>query len=284
MRIRINGVELYFDVEGAGLVRQENILRDRPTILALHGAGLDHAYLRPPLAPLIVGAQIVYMDLRGQGRSGPAPVETYTLEQMADDVAALCDALGIVRPILLGHSYGGFVALTAALRHPQLAAALILVNSGARIELAEALGNLERQLGAEARRVADDVLGRGNFSADALAEFGRVVIPAYTHPSTVAAFGDLTPCKASWDVPAQFFGKQRQHYDLRAGLARIEKPLLAIVGDYDWILPPSRSKEIVDAVAGAELAVIPEAGHFSLNERPAVFAAAVRRFLAKIDH
>ena len=60
----------------------------------------------------------VYLDQRGQGRSGRVPIESCTIEQMADDAAALCRALGIEHPAVLGHSFGGFVALHLALRRP----------------------------------------------------------------------------------------------------------------------------------------------------------------------
>ena len=99
-------------MNGAGLA-------ERPTVVALHGGpGFDQGYLRPGLSPLGAHAQVVFVDLRGQGRSGRPPLHTCTLERMADDVAELCDRLGIVEPVVFGHSAGGFVALHLALRHP----------------------------------------------------------------------------------------------------------------------------------------------------------------------
>jgi proline iminopeptidase len=283
MRVAVNDVELYFDVEGASLERHGDGLGERPTILALHGAGLDHTYLRPPISPLADTAQIVYVDLRRHGRSGSVPIETCTLEQMADDIAAFCAMVGIKRPYLLGHSFGGFVALTLALRHRELPGALILADSAAYIDVPEALGIIEARSGGEARRIADAVLSRGDSSSETLADFGRAVVPAYTHPSTAAALADLAACKSDWEFPTHFFGRLRQHYDLRGHLHRIKTPTLAISGDYDWILPPSRGKEIAEGISGAELAVIPDAGHFAANERPAAFGASVRRFIDALD-
>ena len=123
MRAQLNGTELFYDVVGERS-------GDRPTMVALHGGpGFDHRYLRPGLDPLAAWAQVVYVDLRGQGRSGRPPMASCTLEQMADDVAALCRRLGIDRPVVLGHSAGGFVALHLAVRHPGLAGGLILVHT-----------------------------------------------------------------------------------------------------------------------------------------------------------
>ena len=132
MRLSVNDTELYFDVEGAALVADGPALRERPVVLALHGGpGFDHAYFKPSLSALTDVAQIVFLDQRGQGRSGRAPVESCTTEQMADDAAALCHTLGIKRPAVLGHSFGGFVALHLALRHPDVAGSLILIDSAA---------------------------------------------------------------------------------------------------------------------------------------------------------
>ena len=195
MRITVNDTALYFDVEGAGLVPDGAAMRARPTIVALHGGpGFDHAYFKPALSTLTDTAQIVFLDLRGQGRSDRPPVETCTLEQMADDVAAFCRTLGIHRPVVLGHSAGGFVALHLAVRHPDLAGRLILVDTAAATAgMGDAMGRLEARYGAAARAAGERLFG-GDFSAEAFADFGRLVFPAYFHnPATagemIAAMG-----------------------------------------------------------------------------------------------
>ena len=119
MRVAVNGTELYVDVEGAGLVPDGPRMRQRPVVLVLHGGpGYDHAHLKPLLGPLADAAQLAYVDHRGQGRSGRPPVATCPLEQYADDAAAVCRTLELGRPTVLGQSFGGFVALQLALRHP----------------------------------------------------------------------------------------------------------------------------------------------------------------------
>lgn len=161
MHARVNGTKLYFDVEGASLRRHGATLADKLTLVALHGAGFDHAYLRPPLSPLTETAQIVYLDHRGQGRSGATEVDTWTVEHTADDVAGLSQVLGIRRPFILDHSFGVFVALAVALRYSYLCGKLILANTGPRIDLDEALTILEGRHGAEAREIASAVLVKG---------------------------------------------------------------------------------------------------------------------------
>jgi proline iminopeptidase len=117
MHVPINGVRLFFDVQGAKLVPDGPAMREKPTLLLLHGGpGFDHSIYRPAYATLADIAQIIYLDHRGNGRSEDGARESWNLAQWGDDVRAFCDALGIVNPIVLGASFGGMVALAYATR------------------------------------------------------------------------------------------------------------------------------------------------------------------------
>src|SRR4051794_34567395 len=132
MHVRVNGVRLFFDVEGAGLVPDGPVMREKPTLLMLHGGpGADHSIYKPDYSQLSDIAQIVYLDHRGNGRSEQGPPEKWSLAQWGDDVPAFCDTLGIVDPIVLGASFGGMVALAYATRHPAHPAKLILISTAA---------------------------------------------------------------------------------------------------------------------------------------------------------
>ena len=111
MRVMVNGVRLLFDVAGEKLVPDGVRMRERPTVLLLHGGpGFDHSMFKPAFAPLAEIAQLIYLDHRGNGRSEHGDPERWTLDQWGDDVRAFCDALGIENPIVFGYSFGGFVA------------------------------------------------------------------------------------------------------------------------------------------------------------------------------
>ena len=119
MHVSVNGVRLFFDVEGAKFVPDGPVMREKPVLLMLHGGpGADHSIYRPAYAALADIAQIVYLDHRGNGRSEDGPRAGWNLAQWGDDVHAFCEALGIVDPIVLGASFGGMVALAYATRHP----------------------------------------------------------------------------------------------------------------------------------------------------------------------
>lgn len=186
MRIPVEGTELYVDVDGPQIeVRGQDVI-ERPTLVALHGGpGFDHVQLKPALGPLRAHAQIVYVDLRGQGRSGRPPIETCTLEQTADDVAGLCGRLGIERPVVLGHSAGGFVALHLAVRHPEVAGGLVLCSTAPTLEPisdGEPAPSLADRAGPEATEVAARLFG-GDMSPDTMEAFARLVAPFYAGPA-----------------------------------------------------------------------------------------------------
>ena len=113
MQIEVNGTRLWFDVEGPALVADGSELRRRPTVVLVHGGPgvYDHSYFKPDFAPLAAHAQVVYLDLRGHGRSEWHDASAWSFEACADDIRAFCDTLGITRPIVFGHSMGGPIVL-----------------------------------------------------------------------------------------------------------------------------------------------------------------------------
>ncbi len=132
MQVLVNGVRLFFDVEGAKLVPDGPVMREKPTLLLLHGGpGFDHSIYKPAYSALADIVQIIYLDHRGNGRSEDGPRESWNLPQWGDDVRAFCDILGIASPIVLGVSFGGMVALAYATRHPAHPCKLVLISTEA---------------------------------------------------------------------------------------------------------------------------------------------------------
>src|SRR4030081_2399318 len=183
MHVVVNGVRLFFDVEGAKFVPDGPVMREKPVLLMLHGGpGADHSSYRPAYSVLADVAQIVYLDHRGNGRSEVGPRQSWNLAQWGDDVAAFCDALGIANPIVLGVSFGGMVALAYATRHPAHPSKLVLVSTAAsggehlerRVALFERFGGPET--GALARRRFLEVQGHDAASLDA---WRRLAFPLY---------------------------------------------------------------------------------------------------------
>jgi pimeloyl-ACP methyl ester carboxylesterase len=185
MHVLVNGVRLFFDVEGAKLVPDGPAMREKPTLLLLHGGpGSDHSIYRPAYSALADIAQVIYLDHRGNGRSEDGPRESWNLAQWGDDVRAFCDVLGIANPIVLGASFGGMVALAYATRHPAHPSKLVLISTTAagstyldrRVALFERFGGPE--VGALARHRFLEVQGQPDQAS--LDAWQRLAIPLYT--------------------------------------------------------------------------------------------------------
>jgi len=133
VKVDIGGARIWFDVEGAKLSADGPHMRERPTLLLLHGGpGFDHSYFKPSHAALVDIAQVVYIDHRGNGRSDFSTPDKWNLDQWGDDLRAFIEVLGIERPVVLGLSFGGFVAQSFALRHPGHVGKLILASTAAK--------------------------------------------------------------------------------------------------------------------------------------------------------
>ena len=265
MHVVVNGTRLWFDVDGAGLVPNGNEMRKRPTVVLVHGgpASYDHSYFKPEFGRLTEHAQVVYLDLRGHGRSDWGEPAEWTFEACADDIAAFCDAVGIAKPVVFGHSMGVPVVLLYGARHPGHAAGLIAQSGFARFDL-ERLVDGFRRFGGDA--IAE--LARRSFS-------GEPVEPE-SWARVFAVFGPNVPDDAE-------LARRRQHraigprgmkvltrVDIVAELRRIDCPTLVSVGELDPGTPVGASEEIFDALppSVARLEVLPGAGHFPWKDVP----------------
>lgn len=181
MKILVNGVHLFFDVEGLALRPAGDVMAEAPTLLLLlHGGpGADHSGYKPTFSALAEVAQVVYLDHRGNGRSDRGPKELWTLDQWADDVRAFCDALGIVRPVVYGASFGGIVAMAYAARHPGHPSRLIVVSSTAqaRSHAEQKVRMFSRLGGEEAGQLARRRFIDGDTSPELLKAWLEIALP-----------------------------------------------------------------------------------------------------------
>jgi pimeloyl-ACP methyl ester carboxylesterase len=267
MHVEVNGIRLWFDVDGPALVPDGSEMRERPTVVLLHGGpgSYDHSYFKPEFARLSEVAQVVYLDLRGHGRSDWGDPEEWNFEACADDVRAFCDALGIVAPVVFGHSLGGYVVMVYGARHPGHAGGLILQSTNGRFDLERMVEAFRRAGGDEAARIIERVYGVGREQptaeewARAFALFGPWV-PGEQEQSRKVVNTDLRT--RGFELMCSF--------DFLDQLGRVESPTLVCVGELDAATPVASSREIADALpAGiARLEVIEGAGHFAWMDAP----------------
>jgi pimeloyl-ACP methyl ester carboxylesterase len=285
MHVAVDGVRLYFDVEGPGLVPDGAAMRERPTLVLLHGGpGFDHTVFKPAFSALADVAQVVYLDHRGNGRSDAATPETWNLARWGDDVRGFCDALGIARPVVLGVSFGGVVAMAYATRHPGHPGKLVLVSTEAagtsyrerRVAMFERLGGPE--VGALARRRFLE----GRTDAATMEAWARLAMPHYTR--TRRGPEARTRAVARPEVLHWFTrpGGEGQSFDLFPDLPRVRCPTLVLGGEDDPMTPIEAQADIVAALPPglARFQRFARCGHGVFADAGDAALDAVRRFIS----
>ena len=251
MRVSIGEVTLFVDVDGAALVPEGNSMRERPTLVMLHGGpGLDHTPFKQPIfSPLKEVAQVVYYDHRGNGRSDRSSPDKWNLDTWADDVVALCSALGIEHPIVFGGSFGGFVALNYALRHPAHPAKLILSSTAAHVDVERSTGDV-RTAGRVGSTSASAEAFLTNPSEETFPEYQRVCSPLYTQrPQPPEVFDRMI---RHLEVMQHFRDSGEMFaFDYRTGLKSIRCPVLLMAGVLDPIVTIEDARELAAALPQA---------------------------------
>lgn len=282
MRIRLpeREITLFFDVEGAKWVPEGPRMRERPTLILLHGGpGFDHSGFKPAFSALADAAQVVYLDHRGNGRSERGPRERWTLADWADDLRSFCEALGIERPVVLGQSFGGMVAMAYATRHPGHPGGLVLSSTTAKTRLDRVHAAFERLGGPEARAASEAYWSAPG--PETLPDYARVCFPLYTRsPRDPEADGRTV---WNFDVMFAFGGGEDHAFDLLPDLARVRCPTLVLAGEDDPITPIADAEDIAAALPAdrVRLARFPGCGHGVFRDDPQGGLEAIRRFLGE---
>jgi proline iminopeptidase len=282
MRARIRDTEIFFDIEGAGLVPDGPRMRERPAAFIIHGGpGSDHSGFKPAFSPLAERMQLVYFDHRGQGRSARGDPATYTLDENVEDMEALRLHLGLGPIVSIGTSYGGMVAMAHAARYPASVSHLILVVTAAHGGFIARAREIVGERGTPEQQLVCEALWRGDFKDVAeLRHYYAVMGPLYSrrHDPALAAPGQQRAIHSPEAINRAFGGFLRT-FDLRPELGRIVAPTLVIAGRHDWICPPEFSEEIARLIPRAELRIFEESSHSVRADEPQALRDAISGFV-----
>lgn len=248
--------------------------------LVMHGGlGLDHTYLHPWLDPLGDLLKLIYYDLRGHGRSGRPPIETLTHEQFCSDAEALRHHLGFSRVAVLGHSYGGFLALEYAVRHPQRVSHLVLVDTAPAYNYgAEIRENLQRR--QPTREMLAALRSPAPPSDSELERLFGKILPLYFHNYDAELAHRLFE-HTIWSASAAACNERLlRTYDVRSQLSKISAPTVIMVGKHDFICPPSQARILHEGIPSSELIVLQQSAHFPFAEETEAFFSRFRNWLS----
>ena len=285
--------EGYIPVGGARLYYRE-VGRGRPLVVLHGGPDFDHTYLLPDLDRLSDSFRLIYYDQRGRGKSADnVQPHDVSIKSDIEDIERLRKQLHLESVVLLGHSFGGLLAMEYAIRHPDHVSQLILMNSAPasrddymhfRKELANrrAPSDVER---LKARSTDPKYLeGDPDTVAAYYRNHFRAALRQPEHLERViaglrASFTreGILKARAIEDrlMDETWLGSE---YDLLPGLSRLSIPTLVIHGDHDF-LPVECAEHITAAIAGARLAVLKDCGHFPYLECPDALGQEVCTFL-----
>ena len=254
-QIEVNGVSLFVEEQGQG------------DPLVLVHAGLLSSGSWAGVVPLLAESfRVITFDNRGHGRS-TNPSGALSFEQLADDTAALIEALGLERPFVGGWSDGGEVALQIGLRHPGQTRALIA-------------GGTSLELGSEAARTEMraffHINDAGMVDLDAVASaFEQTLLPMLrqSHPQGEQHWQTIVQQSATMWLT--YAGLTREQVE------RITEPVLVIVGDRDEHVPAEEAVRLYRSLPQAELSILPGASHMRPLFDPAAFTCSVMDFLRR---
>jgi 3-oxoadipate enol-lactonase len=261
LKEHINGIDLAYDDHGVG-----------QPIFFLHAFPLNRHMWDYQMRTLLDEQRfrLVALDWRGFGESDIA-ADISTMEDFADDVAALMDHLGMQQAILCTLSMGGYVAFAFQRKYPQRINGLILADTKPQADSEEVKANREQ--------TAQLALEQGT-EAIANLQIPRL-LSAYTrehYPDIEVSVRHMINAALPKGIAAASRG-MAQRTDATDLLGSIHCPSLVLVGEHDSVTPPELVRAYADQIPDAQFTVIPQAGHLSNIEQPQAFTTTVKNFL-----
>jgi proline iminopeptidase len=285
------GVLIYYKEFGHG-----------PPLMILHGGpGASHDYFLPHLVPLARRNRLVFIDERGSGKSEKLEnLSLYTTENMVEDVEAVRASLHLGKINLLGHSCGGVLAQAYALKYQKNLEHLVLCSTfHSTRQLNELFKTMKAKMAPELRERIEKLEQAGLFgqgkdyeknrypSAYMVAAWGEGYFPYLFQKRPDANFDPAAMGSMAWDLYREMWGSHGEfivdgnltsvEYAGRLGTIRV--PTLITVGDHDEC-DPSLAKDMHALIPGSELVILPQSGHMTFVDQPAMFIAAVDSFLS----
>ncbi len=255
MKVVIGSRQMAYESVGSG-----------PPVVLLHAFPFDGRMWRETAAALAQRVQIITPDLRGFGHSDLGS-DRFSIADLADDVAALLDALKIPTATVGGMSMGGYVALAFAARHPKRLSSLILADTKADADSSEALQGREAAIALVETQGAAALLDK---------QIPRLLSAKASDSlrAQVRRLGEQAPATVIAAIRAL-----RDRPDRTPELGSIKVPTLLVVGSEDVLSPPAEAEDMAARISQARVVLIPGAGHLSNLENPDAFRAALMGFL-----
>jgi 3-oxoadipate enol-lactonase len=233
-----------------------------PVVVLSNSLGATHHMWDAQIAALETRFRVVRYDTRGHGAS-PVPEGPYSIDDLADDLIALLDRLGVERTHLVGLSLGAMTVMRVASRNPERVHRIALLCTGAQLPPAKAWTERAALVRAQGSPAVAPAVVRRWFTPAYLDTYSESSSFYEAMVGATPAEGYAGCCEAIAEV------------DLRQELCTITAPTLAIAGEDDPATPPAKLEEIVAAIPGARLLRFPHAAHLANAEQPGIINPAL---------
>lgn len=279
MEAMIDGARIFYLPVGAE--------GNHPLIVLHGGPGLDHTEMHPWMDSLADTFRLIYVDQRGQGRSERVNPATLSLSRFAEDVSKLAATLGLRQYALLGHSYGSFVTLAHAVERGEASHYII---SGGTASFTKTGPEIQANLdGFEPVELREQVTQSWALEPTVRTqeEFHRVMemqMPFHFMTSESDAYRRYTAASGQTVYAPEvlaYFSEHEYPIEYEDQLAAITKPTLVMTGEYDRTCTPRAAREMAAGISGAELLIVPNAGHMTHVEQPEIVLPAIRDFFKR---
>lgn len=264
--VNLNGAEIYYETVGQGM----------PIVFMHGGLGLDHTYFRPYFDELADKAQLIFYDHLGNGRSQrPDDLGELTFERFVADAEALKNHLNLEKIVLIGHSYGGFIAQEYALAHPGSLRALALLNTVPAFDYEPALSGTDEQMAALgemfSRPMENDEEFRNNWNLISQMYYKNF------NSQTGAELDEKTHYSyAAWNAANALLAT----FNTIEGIQNLDIPTFVAGGRHDGITPPKNGTErIGELIKNSQTVIFEESGHFPFIEEQSLFMAKLNEWL-----
>lgn len=265
---------MFVNTPGARLYYERCNDRRGPAVVLVHGNGDNHRMWAMQIPDLSTAFDTITLDVRGHGETETLNGD-YSYEAVAEDIAALLDALGLPSAAVVGYSMGGAIAATFVLRHPQRAWALVLSNSGALLTAPTA-----EQLAAQAQRREEQIAAIEKEGM--LALWNQYLPQIFTDEFRRRAPLALSVYRAAIlaNHPTEFLRRLRAAPRPQAPMPyeQIAVPTLIIAGEHDGYGAPAAARQVADRIPDARVVVFPYS-HGVPIEAPHEFNRTVLAFL-----
>lgn len=251
------GADIWYSLNGGG-----SAVGSDPPLVLIHGAGGSHLHWAPTTRRLS-GRSVYAIDLPGHGRSAGAGLPS--IGGYVEAVSSWMRQVGLERPVIMGHSMGGAIALSLALDLPESLGGLVLVGTSDHLPVNPTLlSMLEKD---ETWRDAIDLIIRWSFSREAEPRLVELSRKRMLETPRSVTFGDFQACG---------------RYDVQGRLGEIRIPALAICGADDRMTPERSVRRLTQGIRDSRFALVPGAGHMIVLEKPSVLDREVQDFLAEV--